>query len=98
AVAREDAVLREGGHLHRAEVGDLVAQPEQAADHRLVLARDIGVRADVERPLRNRPAHDLARPLEYVLLGEARLELAPDVNAFDQRSRLVPPRPAGRER
>ena len=98
AVAREDAVLRERGDLHRAEVGDLVAQPQEAAHHRLVLARDVGVRADEERPLRDRPAHDLARALEDVLLGEARLQLAPDVDALDQRAGLVPARPARGER
>ena len=30
-------------------------------DHRLVLARDVGVRADEERALSDRPAHDLLR-------------------------------------
>ena len=71
---------------------------QQPAHHRLVLARDVGVRADEERSLRDRPAHDLARALEDVLLGEARLQLAPDVDALDQRARLVPARLPGGER
>ena len=98
AVAREDAVLRERGDLHRAEIGQLVAHAQQPAHHRLVLAGDVGVRADEERSLRDRPADDLARALEDVLLGEARLQLAPDVDALDQRARLVPARLAGCER
>ena len=56
------------------------------------------MRADEERALRDRPAHDLPRALEDVLLGEARLQLAPDVDALDQRAGLVPARLAGRER
>jgi hypothetical protein len=60
--------------------------------------KDVGVRADEERALRDRPAHDLPRPFEDVLLGEARLQLAPDVDALDQRAGLVPARLAGRER
>ena len=56
------------------------------------------MRADEERPLRRRPAHDLARALEDVLLGEARLQLAPDMDPLDQRAGLVPARPAGGER
>src|SRR5579862_9040763 len=56
------------------------------------------MRADEERALRSRPANDLLRPLEDVLGSEALLELAPDVDALDQRARLVESRPAGRER
>ena len=59
AVTGEDAVLRERRHLDRAQVGELVADAQQAAHHRLVLARHVGVRPDVERSLRDRPAHDL---------------------------------------
>ena len=56
------------------------------------------MRADEERALRHRPADDLPRALEDVLLGERRLQLSPDVDALDQRARLVPARLAGRER
>src|SRR5258707_3362033 len=38
------------------------------------------------------------RTVEDVLLGEARLQLAPDVDALDQRAGLVPARLARRER
>ena len=64
AVAGEDPVLRERGHLDRAEVGYLVAQPQQPAHHRLVLAGDVGVRADEQRALCDRPAHDLVGAVE----------------------------------
>ena len=53
AVAGEDAVLRERGHLHGAELGDLVAESQKPAHHRLVLARDVGVGADEKRALRH---------------------------------------------
>ena len=98
AVAREDAVLRERGDLDRAEVGELVAHAQQPAHHRVVLARDVGVRADEQRALRDRPAHDLGRAVEDVLLRQRRLQLAPDVDALDQRAALVPARLAGGER
>ena len=98
ALVREDPVLRERRHLDRAEVGELVAHAEEPAHHRVVLAGDVRVRANEERALRDRPADDLARALEDVLLGERRLQLAPDVDPLDQRARLVPARLARRER
>src|SRR5262245_28447833 len=54
--------------------------------------------ADVEGPLRRRPAADLARPLEHVVRCQALLQLAPNVDALDQRPRLVVARPAGGQR
>ena len=94
----EDAVLREGRHLDRDQVGHLVADAQQASQRRLVLRRDVGVRADVQRALRGRPADDLLRALVDVVLGQALLQLAPDVDALDQRSGLVEARLAGGER
>ena len=97
-VAPIDAVLRERRDLDRAQLSELVPHTQQAAHHRLVLSGDVGVRADEERALRSRPAHDLGRPVEDVLLGQRRLQLAPDVNAFDQRAALVEPGPSDRQR
>src|SRR6266540_3806776 len=54
--------------------------------------------ADVERPLRRRPARDLSCPLEHILRRQALLQLAPDVDALDQRAGLVVARPAGGQR
>jgi hypothetical protein len=93
-----DPVLRERSHLDGHEVGQLVAHAQQAAEGRLVLRRDVGVRPDVERPLRGRPADDLGGALEDVVGSQALLQLAPDMDALDQRSRLVVPRPSGGQR
>jgi hypothetical protein len=90
-----DPVLREGGHLDRDEVCELVAEGEKAAEGRLVLARDIGVGADVERPVRDRPLHDLPGAREDVLDRELGLQLAPDVDPLDKGPRLVEARPPG---
>src|SRR4051812_3693388 len=92
---RIDPVLRKGRDLDRHQLRELVTYPQEPAQRRLVLRRHVGMRADVKRALRRRPAHDLARPLENVVGGEALLQLSPDVDAFDQRSGLVVAWPAG---
>src|SRR5215208_4287338 len=50
-LVRENPVLGKGGHLDRDEVGQFVADTEEAAHHRVVVAGDVRVRADEQRPL-----------------------------------------------
>src|SRR6202007_2612272 len=64
----------------------------------LFLRRDVVVRTDEERPLRRRPAHDLFRARVDVFIGEALLQLAPDVDPLYQGAGLVEAGPSRCER
>ena len=92
------AVLREGDEL-QVDIGrDRLLHVEQRLDREQPVVADIDMGADREQPLADREVAIAERPLHHRLMGEERLELAPERDAFEQRARLVEPRQAERQR
>ena len=71
---------------------------EQRLDAEQPVVADIDMGADGEQALRHRKVAVAQRPLDHRLMGEERLQLAPQRDALEQRARLVEPRQAERQR
>ena len=93
-----EAVLREGDEL-QVDIGrDLLLHLEQRLDGEQPVVADVDMGADGEQAHRDRPVAIAKRALLHRLMGEQRLQLAPERNAFEQRARDVDARDAVGER
>ncbi len=81
-----EPVLREGDEL-QVDIGrDLLLHLEQRLDGKQPVVADIDMGADGEQAHRHRPVAIAERPLLHGLVGQQRLQLAPERDAFEQRA------------
>ena len=82
----EQPVLREGDEL-QIDIGlDPFAHLQQRLRRKQPVVADVDMAADEQQPLRNREVAIAQRPLDHRLMGEQRLELAPERDALQQRA------------
>jgi hypothetical protein len=92
------AILREGHEL-QVQIGrDLFLHLEQGIDRQQPRIADVHMAAHRQQPLRHRPVAIGQGPLRHRLLGQLRLQFAPELDAFQQGAGLVQPRQAERQR
>ena len=94
----EIAVLRKGDEL-QVEIGrDLLLHLEQRFDRQQPVVADVDVRAHRQQTLGDGEVAIAQRAFGDRLVGQQRLQLAPQRDAFEQGARLVEPRQAERQR
>ncbi len=91
------AVLREGDELEVDIGGDPLFHVEQGLDGEEAIVADVDMGTDGEQALRDGKVAIAERPLGHRLMGEERLQLAPQANAFEQGAGTVEPGQAKRQ-
>ena len=81
-----EAVLREGDEL-QVDIGrDRLLDVEQRLDREQPVVADVDMAADGEQAHRHRPVAIGERPVAHRLMGQQRLQFAPERDAFEQRA------------
>ena len=93
----QETVLGKGDELEVEEGGDLPLHLQQRLDRQKLIVADIDMAAHREAAARDGPAAELERARLDRLDGQMRLQLRPELDAFQQRAALVEPRPAEAE-
>ena len=88
ALRAQQAVLRKGDELQVEIRAHALADVDERVDGEEPRIADVDMRADREEALAHRPVAIGERPLDERLRGQRRLELAPERDALEQRSRL----------
>ena len=78
-------------HLFSADV-------QQSLDRKQAVVADVDMAAHREKALGDREIAIAKRPLDYGLLGQRRLEFAPERDAFEQGAGKIEPRQSQRQR
>ncbi|MCY1425536.1 hypothetical protein D9M71_413250 [compost metagenome] len=94
AGAAQQAVLREGDQLQVQPGFDLLLHVQQRLHRQQARIADIDVAADRQQALGHRPVAVLQGALDQRLLGQLRLQLAPQGDAFEQGAGGIHPRQA----
>ncbi len=93
----QESVLGEGDELEIEEGGDLPLHLQQGLDGQKLIVADIDMAADRQAAARDRPAAELERACLERLDRQMRLQLRPELDAFEERAAFVEAGPAEAE-